>query len=1030
MAGKVSEMAGGARRGAPLRAQAPALRKRAGPGRKRADGLASEFRVFAPGAGSGPRRLEDDLEKVFGDLMGLRERNPFGNSVKLLALEVGKRLDNGEFDYGTLEDLIQDLIVQAYEHRVDRLNAYIGQRDQEKSETAIRAAIRGAALTPSGPGKNKAAIRPFAEFKAILGRELFGIVITAHPTFSQSDAMLTNMAELAIGCDREGRRLNAAGRRELLAGAKRVEHRPHEPLNLAHEHALSIVAITNIQAALRRVYEIAFDVAQELYPKEWEELTPLLLTVASWVGYDLDGRSDIRWSDTLFKRLKLQAVQLQRYLADVQALRGLAGRGQDGVDLAHLLESIESRLALAIKEASDEIEVFQGKASDAEQWVEEVRRLAKRMHEGRKLRLIESGQLLELIERALAMTRLAEARRRLFILRAELRNHGLGLAHTHVRLNAAQIHNAIRKLIGMETEPDDPARKRSYMAAMNRLLAGVQPVSANFASILSERTSAKRLFMIVAKMLKYIDATTPVRFLIAESESPLTLLAALYFAKYFAVEDKVDISPLFETTKAFERGIRVIDECLQNSSYAAYVRKRGRLCIQTGFSDAGRHLGQIVAGVSVEWFRLKLAELLRDRGFADIELVIFDTHGESIGRGGHPEGFLARLEYIASPASRAKFEQLGIRVKEEASFQGGDGYVYFITPGIALASLSWIVEFALARPAPEILGDPAYRLEEDYIKEFFITIRRFNERVMDDPNYATLLDTFGPNLLFPSGSRALKRQHDGLNTRVNLTHPTQMRAIPHNGILQQLALFANTVGGVGEAIRKDPERFQRVHSTSPRFRRILGMVEWAVEFTDLDSLKSYVDLFDPGQWLSRAYQSRDLSRAWELRRVAEHLEAEGLYEKLAKIYRVFQRDMLDLRDGLALIGTGKSKIDPAVKLNLRLMHGIRIALLMRIFALSTRIPEFSDQHNISRQQLVSKIFHLEIEDAVEKLGTIFPKVEQEKFEGDFGEKASYVGDWHQTYEREHQGIFQPISGLYRLARRLSSGIIHTVGALG
>ena len=51
-------------------------------------------------------------------------------------------------------------------------------------------------------------------------------------------------------------------------------------------------------------------------------------------------------------------------------------------------------------------------------------------------------------------------------------------------------------------------------------------------------------------------------------------------------------------------------------------------------------------------------------------------------------------------------------------------------------------------------------------------------------------------------------------------------------------------------------------------------------------------------------------------------------------------------------------------------------------------------------------------------------------EGDFGEAATYVGDWHQTYEREHQAIFGPIAGLYTLVRRLSSGIIHTVGALG
>jgi phosphoenolpyruvate carboxylase len=1014
-----------------LRGQAPAQRAlpKSARARRLRDELPVEACVFPQGGVLEIGALERDLGQVLGVLGDLRERNPFGNSIKLLALELGKRLDREALGYADLERLIQQLTAQGYGHRADRLAAYLGERDEAKNVAAIRAAIRKVAL-PEGQNGRKAAPIPFAEFQALLERELFGIVITAHPTFSQSTEMLRSMAELAMERDSAGNKLGAKERERRLSAARGVEHRPPVDLALSYEHRLSIEAIGNIQMALRRVYDIVFEVAAELYPKDWESLRPKLLTIASWVGYDLDGRSDIKWSDTLFKRLRVQTAQLEQYLSVIEELRAQRSRGEAHVDLAHLLDLLESRLALAIKEANDEIEVFQSGDADPKTWNEEVRRIAKRMHDGRHLRLIDSAQLLELIERALQLSKRPADRRKLLILRAELCNHGLGMAHTHVRLNAVQIHNAIRKLIDMETEPDDPARKRSYLAAAGKLLREVKPVRINFASILAERTSAKRLFMIVAQMLKYIDATTPVRFLIAESESPLTLLAALYFAKLFGVEAKVDISPLFETTKAFERGIRVIDECLQNPDFAAYVRQRGRLCIQTGFSDAGRQLGQIVAAISVEWLRLKLADLLRERGFADIELVVFDTHGEAIGRGGHPESFVARLEYVASPASRRKFQDNGIRAKEEVSFQGGDGYALFITPQIAFASVARIVEYILDKPGEELLADPAYGVEEDYIKEFFITIRRFNEQVMDDPNYAALLDAFGANLLYPSGSRALKRQHDDFNLRINLTHPTQLRAIPHNGILQQLAILANTVGGVGQAIVKDPERFQKVYKASPRLRRLLGMVEWALEFTDLEALKSYVDLFDPGQWLSRAYQAKEPQRAWELRQVAEHLEGEAVYDKLARIYRVFQRDMLDLRDGLAVVGGPKPKLPPEARLNLRLLHGIRIALLMRLFPLATHIPDFSVQHNISREQLISKVIHLEVEDAIRKLATIFPKVEQQKFEGDFGEVATYVGDWNQTYEREHQAIFQPIAGLYALARRVSSGIIHMVGAVG
>ncbi len=975
-----------------------------------------------------------DLQAVFGDLTNLRERNPFGNSVKLLALEIGKRLDQGKLSLGGIETLIQELTARAFEHRANRLQSYLGESDPKRNEQKLRDVFRALAAGSRRPdSKVQGAHIPFLAYKAAIERELFGIVITGHPTFSQSYEMVRLLAELGINRGADGQKITAARRRKIQTEARAVEHRPPERLDLGYEYEMSVAAIGNIHVALRRVYEVVLDVAAENYPEEWHQLSPRLITVASWVGYDLDGRSDIKWSDTLFKRLKIQVLQLQRYVTAVEELRSGIDRKRGTLDLMHLLELLESRLSLAIKEAEDEISVFQSGKKEGEAslvWAEEVRRTAKRMHDGHDLRLIDSAQLLELISRAIDLVKKPEQHRRLIILRAELANHGLGLAHTHVRLNAVQIHNAIRKLIDMEAAPDDPAHKRSYIAKITKLLQSVKPVKISFASILAERTSAKRLFMVVAQMLKFIDTTMPVRFLIAETETPLTLLAALYFAKLFGVDSKVDISPLFETTKAFERGIRVIDECLQNPAFSVYVRKRRRLCIQTGFSDAGRHLGQTVAAISVEWLRLKLAELLCQRGFDDIEVVIFDTHGESIGRGGHPEDFRARLEYIASPVSRWNFAQAGIRVKEEASFQGGDGYLYFITPDVALASVTRILEYMLPIPTDDFESDPAYRHDEDYVKEFFITIRRFNEDVMNDPAYAALLDTFGGNLLFASGSRPVKREHEGLAQRVNLAHPKEMRAIPHNGILQQLGMLANTVGGVGEAIARDPERFQRLYQSSSRCRRLLGMVDWALSFTDLEALKCYVDLFDPGQWLSRAYQAKNPVAAAELRYVAEHLEGDRIYGKLAKIYRVFQRDMLDLREGLALVGLPQTKISDEIRMNLRLMHGLRIALIMRIFTLTAHIPDFSDQHNITRQQLISKIFHLEIDDAIRRLGMIFPKVEQLKFAGDFGETSTYVGDWHQTYEREHQAIFGPIAGLYTLVRRLSTGIVHTIGALG
>jgi phosphoenolpyruvate carboxylase len=172
--------------------------------------------------------------------------------------------------------------------------------------------------------------------------------------------------------------------------------------------------------------------------------------------------------------------------------------------------------------------------------------------------------------------------------------------------------------------------------------------------------------MIVAQIVKFIDAETPIRFLIAETETGFTMLAALYYARLFGVEDRIE-SPLFETEEAFERGERVIEEALKSPHYRAYPERQGRLAAQFGFSDSGRFIGQMPATFRIERLRLRLAQLLERHGLSKLESILFNTHGESIGRGGHPLTFADRLRYAAPPTSRAEFERRGVRASE-----GGD----------------------------------------------------------------------------------------------------------------------------------------------------------------------------------------------------------------------------------------------------------------------------------------------------------------------------------------------------------------------
>lgn len=979
------------------------------------------------GGGSGGWVDHAALRARFHDqLEGLRTRHasdPYANPVQLLALEIGRALDRREVTWNGLEQVLQRLTVEAFAGRADRLATWLGEGGD--SAEALRALVRR--LAEDGAA-------PFAAFRARVEAEVFGIVMTAHPTFGLTQPLMRALADLACDADGDNRPLSAQGRELLFELAADSEHRPDRGIDLATEHRIVTDVLANAQDALRHAYEAVFDVAAALYPDDWRRLTPRLVTLATWVGYDMDGRSDILWSDTFTLRLREQALQLARYRRRLGQIVGRCS-GPDGTcsTLQRALGALSDRLEEAAEEVEDEIADLHAASARGVMDVERIRLMAKRMHDGRDRRLVDTAPLISVLDSALEAVENPALARDLCVLRAEIANMGLGMAHIHVRLNAMQLHNAVRKAIGIEVPPNAPTYRRSYLAALEKLLDAVEPQSINFASVLAERTSAKRLTMIIAQMVKYLDAATPVRFLIAECEAGATLLTALYFARLFGVDHIVDISPLFETAEAMEHGIALLDEALGSRHYRAYLRRRGRLCIQTGFSDSGRYLGQTAAGYAIEQLRLRLAGLLERHGLEGLTVVVFNTHGESIGRGAHPANIPARLRYLAPPESRRRLLAAGVALKEEVSFQGGDGWIPFLSRPAAVATLAAVLDYGVA-PVDDAAGDPFYA-DADWVAEFFTAVRLFNARIMDDPNYAALLGAFGVNMLHPSGSRAVKRQGDGSGP-AELSHPSRLRAIPQNAILQQLGFLANTVGGFGRAIGKDPEHFQALYASSPRFRLIVGMVQYAMEFSDIDVLRAYVDSLDPGLWLHRAAQVPDAGRAALLREVSDHLERLGVHDRLIRVVRDLQKEFMDVRRHLAFCAidpVGQAPrvvIDQATRDDLHLLHAIRIALIQHLYTLAARVPQFSDQNGLSHDRLVAQILQLDVKGAVGHLERIFPRIRPGALTGDFGEMATYQSDAALSYEREHEDIFQPMLRVHDLIRRTSSAIAHLVGAVG
>lgn len=975
-----------------------------------------------------PAALARDLATKLAQFESEQRADPYSNPILRVSLEISRGLAHGHINYEDVEALIQHLSVAGFENRAARLSRYIGTADPKVNDAEVKRMIRALAFPPGEAEKKKAKPIGFEDFRALVESDVFGFVFTAHPTFSLSGPLIETLAVLATGHERDGKPLTAAARAKRRESMASVIHRPDENISLAREQELSLIAIANAQDAFRRIYEIVFDVALELYPEQWSALTPRLMTIATWVGYDLDGRSDIKWTNIFEKRLRVQVLQLLRLRHHIEAMRGGFAVPED---VRQILDLAESRIALAINEFSDEISVFSASdvADDAAQ--DRVQAISRRMYDGRKLRLVNPSDIVTLLDRAIGFSKHKGLTKQLCLMRAELKNFGLGLAHTHVRINSTQIHNAIRKTVGLETSPDDPRFRQSYIHKVTELLDAVSPVSINFGSILAERPSAKRLFMIVAQMLKYVDGETPIRFLIAETESAFTVLTALYYARLFNVADKVEICPLFETELALQNGSRVIEQLLENPHYRAYVQQQGRLCVQTGYSDAGRYLGQTPAAGSIERLKERIARLIVKHELKDIQLLVFDTHGESTGRGGHPDGFEARLSYLTPPEALEFFRSAGIRFKQESSFQGGDGYVYFFTPVAAYASVTRVLGHFLQQHDGGEDTDPYYQ-DRDYITEFLTTVKTFQTQLMTDPSYGALLSAYGTALMYGTGSRASMRQFDSSNDQARPFQPTQFRAIPHNATLQQMGLFANTIGGVGEAIERDPATFASLYKRSARFRQMIALVRYGLAHSNPQVLRAYVETFDPATWLLRAVQTVSPGRIDDYRRLSDALEGMPLHARQTPVFRKLFRDVSLLRKGLATVDLpGDDAASEAQKecANVNLLHAIRIALIHEIYWIATLIPSFSSQHAITLEQLVQRILRLDVPWAIDNLKQIFPET-MEKVELKFGEPASYVSDESQDYSVENTRLFQPMAGLYELMRRVSTAIVNRIGFIG
>lgn len=922
-------------------------------------------------------KTPSDLAARLGELHRRTAETPLFNPVFQLSLDLSRELESGTLDLATVDALVSALECDGLKSRAEHLRRLIGPTD---SNTAILTSDQAA---------------DFEAFRACWERPQLHAVFTAHPTFLLTERQAAAVAEAASAKGPIGETVCA------VPGTRGA-------VSLADEHSAAMAAIARAGAARDVIVAGLFDQARHRWPDQWRKLKPMPFRFASWVGYDMDGRTDIGWHTSIAFRLEEKAARLASYAASLAE-----------IDANHaLIAVLQDANAFAAARAGD----FQRDVADGTA----LAAAANALTQGAPENLLSLAPIIAQLEREAESADETRAAA-LLTLAAAMRADGLGMGWIHFRVNAKQLHNAIRRRLPAGEEGVDLASK-SALTVLRQMVEDASPLRTNFAALATESSTAIRQFIAMAQILRHIDADSPIRMLVAECEQPSTMLAALYFAKLFGVADKVDISPLFETETALEHGGRFLDALLAEPAYRDYARARGRVAIQTGFSDAGRFVGQIPASLAIERLQGRLAEAMAANGLSDVAALIFNTHGESMGRGAHPASMADRLEWPLSPWARRRFARADIRLEPEASFQGGDGYLFFATPELALATLT---RLAALRPAETDMNappDPFYQ-RTDISLDFYRAIKDHQRHHLESRTYSRAITAFGLGLINPTGSRVSRRQSDiNADREMSLR---QIRAIPHNAILQQLGYPVNVLSGVGSAADTNREDIAALLAESPRGRQIARLVRAANALASIKTVAAFGELFNSAYWASRTYRGTEPHLADSCGALAEYLVGDdrtGVFRRLASRLRI---DAIKLHRLLDLLPDAEPiQGREAVRRRIGVLQALRLALLQHMFLKAVAIPAFSRANDISRSDVIEMVMTLRIEDALAQLRRAFPVRVPGPSDFTLAEPSDYPDGGEEGYGAIERDYIAPIEAAHRLSLRISTAIANEFGAHG
>ena len=183
--------------------------------------------------------------------------------------------------------LADDICEQLYQNK-------IGQEDIDLLITKLGSQLWGNQISElrakTGAEKDAETVLSAMDLASVdVSKTIYNAVFTAHPVFSLSAKNSSKLSEMAGS--------------NLAEPFPENAYEPRTEISLQDEHNEATSAIKNAREAIMSLHK---KILKEKHSKNvlgWRDTIPKLFAVSTWVGYDLDGRSDISWLDSFRLRL-------------------------------------------------------------------------------------------------------------------------------------------------------------------------------------------------------------------------------------------------------------------------------------------------------------------------------------------------------------------------------------------------------------------------------------------------------------------------------------------------------------------------------------------------------------------------------------------------------------------------------------------------------------------------------------------------------------------------------------------------------